>query len=151
MSATPQVLMVVQGRLGRYLETLKSRAERTLKRSGRRLGLGPDHQISLLLCDNPTIHRLNRQWRDVDRPTDVLSFPAWELEPGDRVPEAMVGDIAVSLPTTRLAARQLGLAEGDHMDHLLIHGLLHLLGYDHETEAQACRMEALEQQLLGEE
>lgn len=151
MSVTPQVLMVVQGRLGRYLEPLKPRAECTLKRSGRRLGLGPEHQISLLLCDNPTIHRLNRQWRQVDRPTDVLSFPAWELEPGDRVPEAMVGDIAVSLPTTRLAARQLGLEVGDHLDHLLIHGLLHLLGYDHETETQACRMEALEQQLLGEE
>lgn len=151
MRRPPQVLQSVQGRLGGYAQTLSDRANRTLERAAQQLGLGREHQISLLLCDNPTIHRLNRRWRQVDRPTDVLSFPAWELKPGEAAPEGMLGDIAVSLPTTRRAARQLGVDEGEHLDHLLIHGLLHLMGYDHQTGTQAKRMEALENQLLGKE
>ena len=151
MRRPPQVLQSVQGRLGGYAQTLGERANRTLERTALRLGLGCEHQISLLLCDNPTIHRLTRRWRQVDRPTDVLSFPAWDLKPGETVPGGMIGDIAISLPTTRHDARQLGLDEGEHLDHLLIHGLLHLLGYDHQTDTQAKRMETLENQLLGKE
>lgn len=137
-----------QGRLGEYASGLRPHCRRTLKIAGRELGLGADNELSVLLCDSPTIRRLNRRWRAIDRPTDVLSFPTRRLGPGERPPNGPIGDIVVALPVARREARARRRTLGFHLSHLLIHGLLHLLGSDHQSASEARRMEAEENQLL---
>ncbi|MGC6499228.1 MAG: rRNA maturation RNase YbeY [Henriciella sp.] len=100
-------------------------------------------EVSLLLCSDPAIQALNATWRGKDRPTDVLSFPA-AVE--DR---PFLGDIAVSFGVARRDAEDRGIELGQHLSHLLIHGLLHLAGYDHIDEPDATEMEALEIEALA--
>lgn len=95
-------------------------------------------EVSLLLTDDTEIQNLNRDWRDKDKPTDVLSFPASELD------APFLGDIAVSLGVTRADAETRAIGLDQHLSHLLIHGLMHLLGHDHKDDTEAAEMEALE-------
>ena len=90
-----------------------------------------------------TIHELNRQYRNKDRPTDVLSFPL-----ADEVCPTLLGDVVISIDTARRQARQRKRAFADELRALLIHGILHLLGYDHEvSEGEAVRMRRKEREL----
>jgi probable rRNA maturation factor len=104
-------------------------------------------EISLLLTDDAGIRELNRNWRDKDKPTNVLSFPAPSVPgmPGSRP----LGDIALAFETVKREAENEGKTFEDHVTHLLVHGLLHLLGYDHELEAEAEIMEGLEVKALA--
>ena len=147
-SRSPRVLVDCRGRLSRDAEILSRKAAASLRQLGQQLGLGPHHELSLLLCDNPTIRRLNRRWRAIDKATDVLSFPSYTLKEGQAPPEGPVGDIAISLPAARRAARQMGLSLQAHLDRLLVHGLLHLLGYDHQSSSTHRRMQQAEACLL---
>jgi probable rRNA maturation factor len=116
-----------------------------------------DAELSLMLVDDRTMRSLNRRYRRKDRTTDVLSFP--QLEAGRRTPArpvaeraSLLGDVVISVPTAMRQARELGVTPAARMRTLLIHGLLHLLGYDHERSAgEAKRMfartQALERQL----
>lgn len=103
-----------------------------------------DTELSLLLCDDAAIRRLNRQWRGKDKPTNVLSFPA---------PEAMrayaLGDIAVAYETSAAEAGERGVPLADHLAHLVVHGVFHLLDFDHGDDAEAERMEGLEARALA--
>ncbi len=94
--------------------------------------------VSVLLTGNDEIQALNRDWRGKDAPTDVLSFPA------DAMDKPFLGDIAVALGVTLGDAETRGLSLPQHLSHLLIHGLLHLLGHDHKDDTEAVEMEALE-------
>ncbi len=99
-------------------------------------------ELSVLLTDDKRIRIVNRDWRGFDKPTNVLSFPA---APAERIAESPVlGDIVLAYETVLREAGDEGKSPADHLSHLVIHGLLHLLGEDHETEAQAQRMEGLE-------
>lgn len=100
-----------------------------------------DAELSLALADDATVQTLNRDYRAKDKPTNVLSFPA------PRGP--LLGDVIIAWETLLREAAEENLAPADHLAHLTIHGLLHLLGYDHETEAEALRMEALETSILA--
>lgn len=104
---------------------------------------GLDGEVSLLLCDDATSQQLNKTWRGKNTPTDVLSFPA---APQDR---PFLGDIAVSFGVSWRDAETRGLELKQHVSHLLIHGLLHLAGYDHIEDADAVEMEALEIEALA--
>ena len=95
-------------------------------------------EVSVLLTGNAEIRTLNRDWRGKDAPTDVLSFPA------DAMDEPFLGDIAVALGVTQADAETRDLSLPQHLSHLLIHGLLHLLGHDHKDDTEAAEMEALE-------
>jgi len=110
------------------------------------MNLAPGSELSLLFCDDATIRDLNRQWRGQDKPTNVLSFPAAD-EPG-AVP--LLGDIAIAFETTAREAAEEDKPLAAHFCHLVVHGLLHLLGYDHETEAEAEVMEGCERAILAE-
>lgn len=95
------------------------------------------------------MRRLNRIYRGIDAPTDVLSFP---LDMADRfrgpdMPPPLLGDIVISFDTARRQARERGCGFSDEAADLLIHGLLHLLGYDHERSADSRRMKAAERKL----
>jgi probable rRNA maturation factor len=122
----------------------------TLSRAG-----GPDWldraEVSLLLTDDAAIQALNAAWRGQDRPTNVLSFPALDLAAAELPPAGpvLLGDIVLSLGTLEREAAEQGKPLADHFDHLLVHGLLHLLGHDHETDEDAAAMEALEVALLA--
>lgn len=102
--------------------------------------------ISLMLGDDAAIRTLNASFRGKDKATNVLSFPAPAM-PGD--PEPALGDIALAYETCAREAEEEGKALADHLTHLVVHGTLHLLGHDHETEAEAEAMEALEIRVLA--
>lgn len=95
-------------------------------------------QVSVLLCDDEAIRLLNRDWRHKDRPTDVLSFPAADID------APFLGDIAVAHGVALVDASEKNIGLEQHLSHLLIHGLLHLFGYDHLEDAEAAEMEAFE-------
>ncbi|CAM5774050.1 rRNA maturation RNase YbeY [Bosea minatitlanensis] len=104
-------------------------------------------ELSLLLTDDRRIRIVNRDWRGFDKATNVLSFPA---APPERIAASpLLGDIVVAYETLAREAEAEGKSVPDHFRHLVVHGLLHLLGEDHETEAEARRMEALEVEALA--
>jgi probable rRNA maturation factor len=115
----------------------------------------PRLTASVLFATDEDIRALNAEWRGKDKPTNVLSFPM--LEPSDLVdlaptgPPEMLGDIALAFETCAREAEEKGIPLEDHAAHLIVHGLLHLAGYDHETgDAEAEAMEALETKILAQ-
>lgn len=106
--------------------------------------------ISVALMDDASIQVLNRDYRGKDAPTNVLSFPVEEdggiLPPGERLP---LGDIAVALETVVREAVEEDKTLAAHLAHMVVHGTLHLLGYDHEQDSEAEEMEALERDVLA--
>lgn len=123
------------------------------------LGLAPEAwEISLLACDDARIATLNAEFRGKSLPTNVLSWPSEERSAetdGARpeLPEAMgdpeLGDIAIAYETCAREAADAGKMMKDHVTHLIVHGTLHLLGYDHETDLDAALMERLEVEILA--
>jgi probable rRNA maturation factor len=114
----------------------------------------PRLSASILFTSDDEVHALNRQWRERDKPTNVLSFPM--LERSDLLalapdgPPELLGDIALAHETCVREAAEKGISIEDHAAHLIVHGLLHLAGYDHELgEEQAEAMEALEVKALA--
>jgi probable rRNA maturation factor len=99
--------------------------------------------VTLLLTDDETIADLNRRFRNQDKPTNVLSFPA------PQNPERFLGDIALAYGVCAREAQEQGKPLSHHLQHLVAHGVLHLLGYDHENDAQADEMEGLERAVLA--
>ncbi len=110
-------------------------------------------EVSVLLADDARLRALNRDWRGQDRPTNVLSFPIDDglagAAPVPDGPPRILGDIAVALETVRAEAVAEGKPLDHHLTHLLVHGTLHLLGYDHEEDAAAAAMESRETELLA--
>jgi probable rRNA maturation factor len=119
---------------------LRERACRYLSALGRE-----DAEVSILVVDDAGIRRLNRMWRGKDAATDVLSFPQ---DTGGAAP--LLGDLVISLDTARRVARRDRRRIGAELDRYLAHGLLHLLGHDHERPEDAARMAAAEDALVGE-
>ena len=123
------------------------------------LGLDPeDFEIALLACDDARIAELNTEFRDKPTPTNVLSWPSDERgmedpgavpelpEPG---PDSELGDIAIAWETCDREAREAGKSAQDHATHLIVHAVLHLLGYDHVRDLDATLMEQVEVAILG--
>lgn len=110
--------------------------------------------LSVLFTSDDEIHALNREWRNRDKPTNVLSFPMLghqelSLLPKDG-PPVLLGDIALAIATCQSEAAEKGISLADHAAHLLVHGLLHLAGYDHvDSDDEAAAMEALEIKALA--
>jgi probable rRNA maturation factor len=111
-----------------------------------------DAELAVMLTDDAGIRTLNSNWRGIDKPTNVLSFPA--LQPmGPRGPDdapRMLGDIAIAYQTTRKEADDEQKPFDHHLSHLAVHGFLHLIGYDHEKDDDAEAMEALETEILAQ-
>ncbi len=105
-------------------------------------------ELSLLLCDDAEIRRLNRDWRGKNDSTNVLSFPL-DGVPCAQGPRAL-GDVALAYGTVLREALQLGMPVHQHATHLVVHGVLHLMGYDHMGETDAREMETLETRILAE-
>ncbi|MCJ7420694.1 rRNA maturation RNase YbeY [Sphingomicrobium astaxanthinifaciens] len=110
-------------------------------------------EVSLALLSDADVHDLNRQWREKDRPTNVLSFPMiepGELDEADRPgPPLMLGDMALAHGVCAREANEKKISLEDHARHLMVHGMLHLLGYDHLNDEEATDMEARETRALA--
>ena len=101
--------------------------------------------VNVIITNDRVIRRLNRQYRGKDKPTDVLSFSYLENGKGS---EGVAGDIFISHQTLARDARRIGVAPAHLALRIVVHGFLHVLGYDHETDAEATRMERRERALL---
>lgn len=140
---------------------LEELADRSANAVARNRGLDTDAcSVSVLACDDARISGLNAEFRDKPRPTNVLSWPSEDLSPDkpggephlpepDFTGEIELGDIAIAWETCAREAAEAGRTVEDHVTHLLVHGLLHLLGYDHIDDADAAVMEALEVNILS--
>ncbi len=105
--------------------------------------LAPDCELCVTFCDDAEIRTLNAQWRGMDKPTNVLSFPT----PGALANKPLLGDIIIAHETVAREAKEQGKTFLDHVAHMILHGFLHLVGYDHETREEAEEMEALERRI----
>lgn len=140
---------------------LQAVAEQAVAATLRGLDLDPERvEVAILGCDDAHIATLNADFRGKPAPTNVLSWPEVDLAPatdGDPPhrpisdPDGTIslGDIAIAFDTCAREAAEQGKPMGDHVTHLIVHGTLHLLGYDHIRDLDATRMEALEVKLLG--
>jgi probable rRNA maturation factor len=113
-------------------------------------GVG-EAELAVMLTDDTGIRALNGNWRGIDKPTNVLSFPAQQptgpVGPDDA--PRMLGDIAIAYETTRKEADEEQKPFDHHLSHLAVHGFLHLIGYDHENDTDAGTMEGLETEILA--
>jgi probable rRNA maturation factor len=128
-------------------------AELALARGTTALGLAWQGAVELgiTLGDAANQQLLNRDYRGLDAPTNVLAFPVWE--PGTRLPPGapvLLGDVVLALETVVQEAAEQKKPLADHLIHLTVHGVLHLLGYDHLMQAEAAAMESLERLILAE-
>jgi probable rRNA maturation factor len=108
-----------------------------------------DAELSILLCDDTTIAGLNGRWRGQEKPTNVLSFPAPALQGAASDAKVPLGDIAIAYETAAREAEENGTTVSNHLSHLVVHGFLHLLGYNHHMDDEAERMERLERDILA--
>ncbi len=143
--------------LGCEWQALAERAA-TAAGEGEPLLANPRLLVSLLFTSDEEVHTLNREWRERDKPTNVLSFPMLEREELEELtrakdhggPPAMLGDIALAYQTCAREAGEKGVTLEAHATHLIVHGLLHLAGHDHvESDEQAEMMERLETAILA--
>ncbi len=112
------------------------------------LKLAPGSELSILLTNDEKMRELNGRWRNVDKPTNVLSFPGREITP-DEVGGPVLGDILLAFETVNEEAELENKPFKHHFSHLIVHGFFHLFGYDHESEEEAVVMEALEGSVLA--
>jgi probable rRNA maturation factor len=127
--------------------------DRAIRTAAEMVDVGPGaSELAVMLTDDDGIRTLNANWRGIDKPTNVLSFPALPPTGGSGPDEAprMLGDIAIAYQTTRAEADDEQKPFDHHLSHLAVHGFLHLLGYDHEKDADAEAMETLETEILAQ-
>ncbi len=105
-------------------------------------------EIGIVLSSDTEVRMLNRAYRGKDMPTNVLSFPMTDPGNGDRIGSRLLGEVVLALETILREAHEARVSPIDHLSHLIAHGILHLLGHDHQTDAEAARMEAEESNIL---
>lgn len=127
-------------------EALAGRAVRAALDDAADLEPGTAFEVSVTLTDDAHIRILNRDWRGKDKPTNVLSFPAADVPDG--VTPVPLGDVIIAAETVEAEAREEAKRLADHFVHLVVHGTLHLLGFDHDVEEEAEEMEDTERRIL---
>lgn len=139
-----------------YSKELNQQEEETvrkvLQKAAEVYGLSEETEVGVLLCNDAAIHDLNLQYRGKDRPTDVLSFALNEGDEPEIIdgPETeLLGDIIISLDTAGRQAEEYGHSLERELAYLTVHGILHLLGYDHEIEEDQLEMRREEEHILG--
>ncbi|MCC0035182.1 MAG: rRNA maturation RNase YbeY [Hoeflea sp.] len=156
MSVDPSVSLAIAVEAGEWgeVEAIEALAQTALaaavrdlaEREGQPFPETPP-EVSLVLADDAMMVDINSQWRNQPKPTNVLSFPAFPLVPGGQ-PGPMLGDIILARETIEREAADLGKPVDAHITHLIVHGFLHLFGYDHIENSDAEKMEAIETRIL---
>jgi probable rRNA maturation factor len=134
------ITLVIQDERWRKLRGLTPRIKRAVKAALAEAGAPENSDLTVMLTTNGRVQKLNAAFRGKDKPTNVLSFPAGL--------DDYLGDVALAYGVTAREAKEAKKALLDHTTHLIVHGVLHLLGYDHETSRQAAKMEPLEIRIL---
>lgn len=127
-------------------ELARCAVEATAKRVG---NIPPHAELSVLLTDDAHQRVLNREWRGKDKPTNVLSFPGDDIDSAPAGAPVLLGDISIAFETTTREAGEMQKSLADHFCHLVVHGMLHVLGFDHETDQDADEMEPVEIEVLA--
>lgn len=135
---TPEIDILIED--DRWIASLADAEDYTKKIVTSALEKESDKEISIVLANDSIIQTLNKDFRGKDKPTNVLSFPQNDVK--------MLGDVIISLDTIKREAEEQEKTLKNHYTHMLIHGTLHLLGYDHETDEDAIEMETLEIEML---
>lgn len=145
MSARPHLCVFVQNDFGRRGVPVSRSFEAWVRAAlgNRRRGRT---EVNIALLDIDAARELNRRYRGKDYATNVLSFP---YEPAPREKSGLLGDLVLCPPVVAREAAEQGKSTRDHYAHLTVHGVLHLIGHDHENERDARKMEALERRLLA--
>jgi probable rRNA maturation factor len=138
----PTIDIVVESPLWRDEPNATAVLRRAIGEAAELTGATPARELAIMLCDDEAMRELNARWRGRPEPTNVLSFPAADGS-------EMLGDIAIAFETTAREAGAEGKSFADHVAHLAVHGFLHLLGYDHQSDADATEMERLEVAILA--
>ena len=134
------ITLVIQDARWRKLRGLTPRIKRAVRAALATAGAPEASDLTVMLTTNGRLQKLNAEFRGKDKPTNVLSFPAGL--------EDYLGDVAIAYGVTAREAKDAKKTLLDHTTHLTVHGVLHLLGYDHETTRQANKMEPLEVRIL---
>ncbi len=152
-TASPSVdiaLTVLDGRWSKALPEVKAVARRAAAAALEKMALpkGPA-ELSLALMDDEAMRALNRDYRDTDAPTNVLSFAGDPIRGDEGGSPAMLGDVVIAFETASAEAKTQEKTLSDHLSHLVVHGVLHLLGHDHMDDSAADEMERLERDILA--
>lgn len=134
------ITLVIQDERWRKQRALSARIKRAVKAALAEVGVDEECDLTIMLTTDKRVQKLNAEFRGKDKPTNVLSFPAGL--------DDYLGDIAIAYGVTAREAKEAGKTLSDHTLHLTVHGVLHLLGYDHITERQARVMEPMEVRIL---
>lgn len=151
MPESPTIdIIVADGGWTRALKDAEALCRRAAGAAFAAAGDAPDEaEVGLMLCGDERMRDLNNRYRGRDTPTNVLSFPALDPD-GPMVPgPVLLGDVVVAFGVASREAERDGRSLADHLCHLVVHGVLHLLGHDHEDTAEAERMESLETEILA--
>ena len=136
----PRVTLVIDEPKWKKPALLTARLKRAASAALKKAGKKSDGTLTILLADDARLRELNTRFRGKKKPTNVLSFPAQDA--------SYLGDVAIAWGVTAREARESGKSFSDHASHLVVHGVLHLLGYDHEADKDAKIMESLEVKIL---
>jgi probable rRNA maturation factor len=143
----PHLEIIVEAPTWNALRGVKPALRRAISAAAAPMRL-EESELAIVLTDDSAIRALNRRWRGRDKATNVLSFPAHGLVPPGSGPRPL-GDIVIAYETMTREAQEQGLPLTHHLTHLAVHGFLHLLGYDHESDTEAETMEQLERDILA--
>ncbi len=134
-----------------FSEELEALLNQVLHKGAELQKVAEDAELSVLICDAEEIHVLNREYRNVDAPTDVLSFALNEGDEEEMIPEEekALGDIVINLDRAVAQAEEYGHSTEREIAYLAIHGFLHILGYDHYEEEEKKAMRTAEEEILG--
>jgi probable rRNA maturation factor len=146
---TPKVEFVAASPRWRTALPARSLARETIAVAASESGvaLSSGAELCIHLADDESVRALNARWRGLDQPTNVLSFPA--AAPAGIAKARLLGDVVLAFETMAREAADEGKPLADHYRHLVAHGFLHLIGFDHDSEADAERMEAIETRILA--
>lgn len=146
---TMNLLISNNSRQGLDLDQIEAMAYKTIEEVLRVEDFTSDVEVSLTLVDKDEIHTLNRDYRGVDRPTDVLSFPMDdEIFPGEEDVDLILGDIVICLDIAKAQAEEYGHSLDRELSYLICHSTLHLLGYDHMEEDEKAIMRGKEKEIM---
>jgi probable rRNA maturation factor len=147
--AGPTIDVVIDSPLWEREPAAETGLRRALEAAAVAVPVRQGAEVAVLLSDDAAIRLLNRDWRGVDKPTNVLAFPAPAAPAGGLPAPVHLGDIVIAFETTAREAVDEAKPFADHLAHLAIHGFLHLLGYDHQSDHDAETMEGLEGTILA--
>jgi probable rRNA maturation factor len=150
MGAEPDIGVRIKARAWRQIPGALASARRAAK-AALEVGGGPPtapFEVAIILADDATVRRLNLSFRGEDKATNVLAFPALDAVRAAGAP-VLLGDVVLAAETVLGEAQRQGKPPAAHMSHLIVHGVLHLLGFDHHTDRDAGRMEAAEIRVLA--